>query len=75
VELAEKRTDEVGSLQFMFGMMVASPRQITLEIRSVIDNLASQVGLEGQVGEKGPSGKELSELGQKLKKLIEEYKV
>jgi hypothetical protein len=59
----------------MFGMMVASLRQTALEIRSVIDNLASQVGLEGRVGEKGPSGKELAELGQKLKKVIEEYKI
>ncbi len=72
---SEQRADELGTLQFMFGMMVASLRQITLEIRSVVETLAFQVGLETAEGEEGPVSPELSELGQKLKKLIEEYKI
>lgn len=71
----EKRKDEVGTLQFMFGMMVSSLRQITIEIRSVVEALTCQVDLEGEAGDKDPASPELSALGQKLKKLIEEYKV
>lgn len=73
--VAEKRDDEVGSLQFMFGMMVSSLRQITIEIRSVIDTLSEKVLSDENVREHGAASTELQELAQKLKKLIEEYKV
>ncbi len=79
---AESRVDEIGTLQYTFGMMIASLRQITLEVRSVAEALVAQVAEVGSSApaESGGSGRSavlarLDELGQRLNKLIKEYKL
>lgn len=80
----ETRADEVGKLQYTFGMMVSALKQITQEVRSVAETLIEDVAAAGRFageasggegGEKTAVFARLEELGERLKKLISEYKL
>ncbi len=80
----EARADEVGKLQYTFGMMVSALRQITQEVRSVAEALIAEVGAAGRFAGNESGGEEkrkteilsrLAELGERLRKVISEYKL
>jgi methyl-accepting chemotaxis protein len=84
---AGSRTDEVGRLMLTFGMMISGLKMMTQELYSAIEVLDSaSEKLLGDV-EKAPSKEDpviakvmdtalnIKELVQKLKKLVEQYKV
>ncbi|OGP49707.1 MAG: hypothetical protein A2Y79_05315 [Deltaproteobacteria bacterium RBG_13_43_22] len=67
---SSQRTDELGALFMSFGMMVESQKMITREISDAVDVLAENTAREGET-----DLKRLNSLAQKLKGLIEQYKI
>jgi methyl-accepting chemotaxis protein len=65
-----QRTDEVGALVMSFGMMLESQKMMTKEITDVVDVLA-----ENMASQTGTDTKNVNSMAQKLKGLIEQYKI
>lgn len=81
------RKDEIGTLTLTIGMMMESARSMTSEIQGAVKVIASLSNAMVECIERKDLGKEeiiaqtreragkLNELGQKLKELVEQYKV
>jgi methyl-accepting chemotaxis protein len=65
-----QRTDEVGALVMSFGMMLESQKMMTGEITDAVDVLA-----ESTAGQTEIDIRNLNRMAQKLKGLIEQYKI